>query len=42
MTLFNKFSYYKRHEEQKKILQTVIFDVLPNFPFTASETIRDY
>ena len=25
MTLFNKFSYYQRHKNQKKILQTVIF-----------------
>ena len=30
---------------QKKILQTIIlrlFDVLPNFPFTTSETMRDF
>ena len=48
MTGFEKISCQKKHKQQEVILKTTsliiwrLFDVLPNFRFTTSETMGDY
>ena len=43
MAVCKKFSFQKRHNAKENFVdENFETDVLPNFPFTASETMCDY